>query len=293
MAHSISTNDSNHFSGLIERIYLSSLTPSQNVYRQIDNLEIKVMVNSILQHGLLNPILIRPMLDGTYEIVSGFRRYLACSALGWKKIMCHIVHLNEIQSFEASLTENINRKSLSPLEEGIAFKTYTLQRGYGSATDLANKIGKSTSYVTKRIALLDLPENIQNKIQNNDLKPSLAEELLRIKNSVKQSKLCDIITDNNLSIDNIRKMVKDDPYYCENSEIINVRRELQSFNKAIIALRISFNRISEIMEEEENFLIKELLSHNARIIHNQIDMLLADKKKYAKRVFRYRKILHT
>ncbi|MGD9671849.1 MAG: ParB/RepB/Spo0J family partition protein [Candidatus Nitrosocosmicus sp.] len=292
--YSPSIEDSHHFFGIIDKIYLSNIHNNSFALRNLNNLEIEELINSILQHGLLNPIIVREISGGdSYEIVSGLRRYLACKALGWKKIQCHIVNITDVQTFEIALIENINRKSLSPLEEGNAFKIYTVKNGWGSISELSRKIGRSPSYITKRMALLDLPEDIRSKIETSNLKPSLAEELLSIKDSGKQSSLGNIITENSLTIDKVRKMVKLDPEYCYNSENTSIRRELQSFSKAIIALRITLNRLAEIREEEENFLIKESISQNTRAIHSQIDNLLKQKKKYAKGVFQYRRLLNS
>jgi len=70
----------------------------------------------------------------------------------------------------------IQRKSLTPLEEGTEFKTYVSDNGWGSIADLASKIGKSTSYITKRIALLNLPDDVMEAIKNSNLKPDAVEE---------------------------------------------------------------------------------------------------------------------
>ena len=83
------------------------------------------MANSIRQHGLLQPLVVRTK-DDYFEIVAGCTRYLACKSLHWKKIPCHIVHLNDIQSFETALVENIQRDSLSPLDEAKALKCMSL-----------------------------------------------------------------------------------------------------------------------------------------------------------------------
>lgn len=291
--YSPSIDQSSYFFGLIEKIYLSNIRLPSHILRLPENLNVNELTESIVRHGLMNPIIVRPKEDNSFEVVAGFRRYLACTALRWKKISCHVAQLNDIQAFEISLIENINRESLTPLEEGNAFKTFISSKGWGSVTDLSKRIGKSASYITKRIALLDLPNDVVEKIQNNALKPSIAEELLSVKNRHKQSNLASVITENNLTINNIRKLVREDPYYCENSQIISVRRELQSFNKSVIALRIALSRLGEIAEEEENFLIHELLMHHVKIVHAQIDELLRAKKKYAKNVFRYRKILNS
>ena len=107
-----------------------------------------------------------------------------------------------------------------------------------------------------------------------------------------------------------RELVKEeqqDPFYCENSEILEVRSELQPFNKAIVALRIAMSKIAAAIEEEEeegdnndannndhqkyNIFINELLMYHKRALHDQIDNLMKAKKKYAKNIFRYRMML--
>jgi diketogulonate reductase-like aldo/keto reductase len=90
-----------------------------------------------------------------------------------------------------------------------------------------------------------------------------------------------------------RQLVKEDPYYCENSEVLEVRSELQSFNKAIVALRIAMSKIAAIVEDdEENRLVHEFMMHQKRLLHDQIDNIMNAKKKYARNIFRYRKIMN-
>jgi len=299
--------------------------------RNISQVVITNLSNSIKQHGLIQPIVVRA-LDDHFEIVAGCRRYLACKSLNWKKIPCHIVHLNDIQTFEMSLVENIQRESLSPLEEAKSFKLFVIEKGWGSISNLSLKIGKSPSYITKRISLLDLPPDIQQSIESDDLKPSSAEELLSIKDPERQSQLGKLIIKRHLTTMNARKLVREDPYYCENSEIIEVRSELQAFNKSIVILKIAMNKIAQLLDEDDedddeknnnriklyndhkniennntatednlenisknktknDLLIKEILMYQKRQLHDQIDMLMKAKRKYAKNIFRYRRIM--
>jgi len=211
---------------------------------------INTLSNSIKQHGLIQPIVVRA-LDNHFEIVAGCRSYFACKSLNWKKIPCHTVHLNDIQTFEMSLVENIQRESLSPLEEAQSFKTYVLDRGWGSISDLSFKIGKSPSYITKRISLLELPSEVQQSIESAELKPSSAEELLSVKDPERQSQLGKMIIKRHLTTMKARKLVREDPYYCENSEIIEVRSELQVFNKSIVILKIAMNKIAQLIDDED------------------------------------------
>ena len=152
------------------------------------------------------------------------------------------------------------------------------------------------------MALLELPSEVQSHIKNSELKPSTAEEISTIKDPEKQSQLADLIVKRHLTTMKARQLVKEeqDPYYCENSEILEVRSELQSFNKAIVALRIAMSKIAAAIEDEEdnedgdsknNIFINELLMHHKRLLHDQIDNLMKSKKKYAKNIFRYRMML--
>ena len=94
---------------------------------------------SIKEKGLLHFITVRAKGRG-YEIVAGNRRYLACKMLGWRKIPCLIVELDDREAFEISLIENIQRRTINPIEEAHAFKNYTLDFGWGGVSDLQCKI---------------------------------------------------------------------------------------------------------------------------------------------------------
>jgi ParB family chromosome partitioning protein len=181
-----------------------------------------------------------------------------------------------MQTFEVSLIENIHRKSILPLDEARAYKKYIFDNGWGSVSELASKIGKSSSYITKRMALLDLSSDVQEWIKNFSLKPSIAEEISTIKDPNKQSILADLIVKRHLTTMNARQLVKEDTsYFCENSEVLEVRGDHQSFNKAIVALRVAMSKIAGAIEDEErNILVYELLMHHKRLLHDQIDNIL-------------------
>jgi ParB family transcriptional regulator, chromosome partitioning protein len=129
--------------------------------------------------------------------------------LGWKKIACHIIELDDKQAFEVSLIENIQIKTTSPLDEANAFKAYMSDFGWSGVSDLASKIGKSLSYMTNRIKLLNLPQDVLESIMNRRLDLSVAEELLSIKDSNKQSILGNLIADRQLSLRVTHKLLKD------------------------------------------------------------------------------------
>lgn len=108
--------------GVIEDIEINLLRPYKYNYRRIIG-NLTDLSHSIRQKGLLQPILVRNK-EEYYEIIAGHRRYEACKKLGWKKIICHVVELDDKDAFEVSLIENIQRKSLNIVEEAHAYKEY-------------------------------------------------------------------------------------------------------------------------------------------------------------------------
>jgi ParB family chromosome partitioning protein len=109
------------------------------------------------------------------------------------------------QAFEIQLSENIQRKSMDPIEEAEAFRRYVIDFGWGGMSDLAKKIGKSEEYVSHRIQLLKLSEEIQKKITSNMLNVSKAIEISTIPIE-KQSQIVGEIIENNLSVKRIREL---------------------------------------------------------------------------------------
>ncbi len=167
---------SNAVLGVIDDIPISKLRVSRSQLRSSIQ-ELDELVDSIRQRGLLQPIVVRGSDNHYYEIIAGNRRYEACKRLSWRKITCHIVELDNKECFELSLIENIQRETLNPIDEARAFKTYISDFGLGGVSELARKIGKSPSYITKRISLLALPREVIQSVADSRVSPSNAPGL--------------------------------------------------------------------------------------------------------------------
>ena len=215
------------------------------------------LVTSIREHGLIQPILIRPLSHG-FEIVAGHRRYQACKSLRWRFIPCKIREMTDKQAFEIQLSENIQRKSMDPIEEAEAFRRYVIDFGWGGVSDLAKKIGKSEEYVSHRIQLLKLPEEIKKKIASQLLNVSKAIEISAIPIE-KQSQIVGEIIENNLSVKRIRELkmilknnVTDD---CTDNELVNTKnhisKSLKITKKASLSLKVNLARIDNLIEEAQ------------------------------------------
>lgn len=289
-------SSSNLLVGIIEEIDIHKVKQSPKFsFFNPDRFDSKELKDSIKESGLLHPIIVRTV-DDFYEIVAGNRRFNACKSLGWRKIVCHIVELSEKDAFSIFLAENIQRKSLDPIEEARAFRLYIDSFGFGGISDLAKKIGKSPIYVYKKMSLLGLPLYILEGIQNSMVKSTVAEELLPIHDPENRKRISKIIVDGHLTAKETRELVKnvkDKPSsaYDDNGNkymdvlyrdrIIDIDTKAQrSFDKSITALKIAMNKIATITEGiEENWIVYEMLMQHKNTLNNQIDLLIKQKKK--------------
>jgi ParB family chromosome partitioning protein len=283
---------STHILGVIEEVDISRIRQGTNPVRfSIGNATNNMnLAKSIKQQGLLQPILIRANTSN-FEIVAGNRRFQACKMLGYRKIACHIVELDDKASYEVALVENLQRRTLTPIEEAHAFKNYVTQHGYGSITDLAEKLSKSVSYITKRIKLLELPPDILDSINSSMMSASTAEELFTLKDGDKQSRLAQLISDRHLSLKKVRDLVKEEtierndfyedriwPCHVKNND--RTERAQKSFDKTIIILRIAMAKLGTVIEgAEDDWVIYDTLMQHKNMLNSQIDLLIKAKKR--------------
>ena len=139
---------------------------------------------------------------------------------------------------------------------------------------------------------LDLPKDVLDSIKRSELSPSTAVELFRVKDPIKQSHLAKLVARQHLTTKRVRRIVNND-MILNNQQDTVTRSQLRAFDKSIIALRVALNKIVTIMDEEnkDNMLIQELLLYQRNVLHNQIGILLKCKKKYEKRILRYRNLI--
>lgn len=244
------------------------------------------LAESIRKIGLLQPIVVRMTDLGTYEIVAGNRRYDACREIRWKKIPCHVVELDDRAAFEISLIENVQRQSLEPVEEALAFRKYVDEYGWGAVSELAEKLSKSPTYVCRRLKLLELPKDVLELLSDSRINTTTAAELLSVKSKVRQSELAKIIIERHISTKKIRGIIKEqgrsEPDYplTYNQSNLRIDEILKSFDKSIISLKMALNKLGLIIATiEGNWIFYEILMQHKNMLNTQIDLLIKEKKK--------------
>jgi ParB family chromosome partitioning protein len=277
-----------------ELLELRSIRPAAIQVRtynySFDRQTIKELADSIRQHGLIQPITVRPVdsgfditvrpVDSGFEIVAGHRRYQACKLLRWRVIPARIRALSDKDAFEIQLIENMHRMTMDPIDEAEAFKAYILDYGWGGVSQLARIISKSEQYVSSRIQLLRLPKEIMEEVAQKKLKPSHALELVNIEQD-KQKLIAEEIMNGDLSVHNLRElrrkikngtkieqifgfngMLDTDFVGQETRDGISTGdgsklEEIKLFRRVLLILRISLARLDVIIEEANSKLRSE------------------------------------
>lgn len=182
-------------------VYLSNndILPNRFQPRKyFDEEEIMQLSESIKEHGVINPIIVRKLGD-KYELVAGERRYKANILAGNDDIPAIIMDVNDKESSEIAVVENIQRKDLNAIEEAISYKRI-LDIGYMTQEQLAQKMGKSQSSIANKIRLLKLSDEVQDALMKKQISERHARSLLKLESQKKQNELLERIINERLTV---------------------------------------------------------------------------------------------
>ena len=280
----------------IEPIEISLLTSSNNQIRT-ELGDISELCNSIRVHGLLQPILVRPR-KSKFEIICGHRRFEACRRLMKRHVDCIIRDLDDISAYELSIIENVQRQTLSPIEEARAYKQYVFDFGWGGVSDLARKIGKSQEYVSHRILLLDLPPEILQRVSSNKITVGQAQEIVWIRNPEAKSAIGKLTERERLTVKEIRKIKHElenektrgqdsEPEFMssdddEDEEEKQLSADKKAVDDAILSLRVALVRLDSILSRISSKHTKSRLMSERYELHGIIDRLISSKTELKK-----------
>lgn len=162
--------------GGTQTLRMSDIEPNRNQPRQhFDDNAIAELADSIRQHGLIQPIVVRPLEQG-YQIVAGERRWRACRMLGMSEVPAIIKEFTDSETAQIALIENIQREDLNPIEEASAFRA--LMDEYNmTQEELSKAVGRSRSAIANSVRLLNLPEEIIEMIKKREISVGQAKAL--------------------------------------------------------------------------------------------------------------------
>ncbi len=191
----------------VEEIKIKDLRPNPYQPRKtFDEDALSDLKESIQQHGVLQPIIVRKSIKG-YDIVAGERRFRAAQQAGLTTIPAIVREFSETLMREIALLENLQREDLSPLEEAQAYASL-LDHLSVTQEELAKRLGKSRPHIANHLRLLTLPDEVQKLIADGTLSMGHGRTLLSLKNKNKLAPLVKKIVDEGLNVRQVEKLVQ-------------------------------------------------------------------------------------
>ena len=172
---------------------------------------------SIREHGVLQPILVRPLGENRYQLIAGERRWRATREAGIATIPALVEEIDDDTALEISIIENLQREDLSPLEEATMFDRMVHEHGY-SIRKLADKLGKDKGYLENRLRLADAPEEIRELVSLRKDTVSHAYELLKVHDPKKRKRLAAQVASGELSLVKLREKIEGRPRRIRDSD---------------------------------------------------------------------------
>lgn len=194
-------------SGIVT-LRLSEIEPNRDQPRKVFSEEaLNELADSIREHGVLQPLLVRPLSTGGYQLVAGERRWRASRMAGLREVPVVIRDMDEEQAMEIALIENLQREDLNAIEEASGYKL--LMERYGMTQEqVAKRVGKSRPAVANALRLLNLPPRVMEMVEEGELSPGHARALLSFEDPEQMMDVAQKVRKGKYSVRDIEKMSK-------------------------------------------------------------------------------------
>ena len=197
------------------KLKLSEIEPNKNQPRKtFDEEALAELSHSIELHGVLQPLVVRPMPDGSYQLVAGERRWRASRMAGLTEVPVVIKELTDAQVAEIALVENLQREDLDPIEEALGYKELAEKFDY-TQEEISNLVGASRPAIANALRLLTLPEEIINLVSKKELSAGHARALLTLEDDKVKIELAKFVIKEDISVRETerlaRKQIKTEP----------------------------------------------------------------------------------
>ena len=192
----------------IKVIPVDNITPNPEQPRMVfDADSLSELSASIQEHGVLQPILVRPLGNNEFQLIAGERRWRASKAAGRTTIPALVEEIDDDTALEISIIENLQREDLSPLDEASMYDRMIREHGY-SVRKLAQKLGKDKGYLENRLRLADAPPEVRELVSVRKDTLSHAYELLKVDDPKKRRRLADQVARGELSLVKLRERIE-------------------------------------------------------------------------------------
>lgn len=224
---------------------INEIEPNREQPRgRFDDEALRELADSIAQHGVLQPILVRPLLSGGYQIVAGERRWRASRMAGLSAVPVLIRELTDGEVMQLALIENLQREDLTPLEEAKGYRALMDEHGY-TQEETAKAVGKSRPAVTNALRLLNLPDAVQQMVESGELSAGHARALLGFKDEDLLAAVARRAAKEGLSVREVERLAQRSQGEKKPADPSRSRR-MKYYSEAELALTETLNRVIHV-----------------------------------------------
>jgi ParB/RepB/Spo0J family partition protein len=205
---SLLSPEQSHLNRGVRVLPVERIEPNPQNPRLAFNAEtLEELASSIREHGVLQPVLVRPLDDGRFQLIAGERRWRASKLAAQATIPALVEDIDDDTALEIALIENLQREDISPLDEAAMYDRMIRDHGY-SIRKLAEKLGKDKGYLENRLRLADAPPEVRELVSLRKDTLSHAYELMKVEDPKKRRKLADQVARNELSLVKLRERIE-------------------------------------------------------------------------------------
>lgn len=235
--------------GKVVTLRISEIEPNRDQPRKtFDEAALADLAESIAQHGVLQPLLVRPLARGGYQLVAGERRWRASRMAGLTEVPVVVREMSDQEAAELALIENLQRQDLNPMEEALGYRTLMDQYGM-TQEDAARAVGKSRPAVANALRLLNLPTEIADLVSSGQLSAGHARAILSFDTLSAQTEAAQAAIKQDLSVRALEKMAKASR---SSRPERTVRRRDSLFDEVELILAEQLGRKVRVVDKGEN-----------------------------------------
>ena len=239
----------------VNKLRIMEIEPNHDQPRKdFDEKALSELAESIEQHGILQPLVVRPLASGSYQLVAGERRWRAARIAGLTEVPVIIKELTDEEGIEIAMIENLQREDLNPLEEALGYR-YMMDELKITQEQAAEKVGKSRPAVANALRLLKLPDEVQNMVKNNLISPGHARALLGFDNENMIIETAKMIVKEDLSVRDVESLVKKSKKV---PKVVKQQKRDKFFSEVELALVENLGRKVKIKEAKQDAGVLEI-----------------------------------
>ena len=241
---------------------VSEIEPNRSQPRRdFDEESLRELADSIAAHGVLQPLLVRPLAEGGYQLVAGERRWRASRMAGLSEVPVIIREMTDSEMMQISMIENLQRENLTPVEEALGYKTLVDEYGF-TQEEISKSVGKSRPVIANALRLLHLPQEVLDMLSNGEISTGHARALLSIDEEDKLLELARSINKNDLTVRDVERLAKKINDDKSESPKQNPKSRNSFYDEVELALNEHLSRKVKVVNGKDNGGVLEIEFYN-------------------------------